>query len=105
MCEAFSHFGEDCIQIREVCAFPLNIITDVILSRNGFALDFLLGVYSCTWSVQRAKIVHTPWRVSVISQEFLCSFSFCYRKWADLRRICRKLTVINYDMGNMEAVG
>lgn len=70
-----------------------------------FALDFLLGVYSFTWSVQRAKIVHTPWRVSVISQEFLCSFSFCYRKWADLRRICRKLTVINYDMGNMEAVG
>lgn len=93
------------VSIREVCAFPVNIITEVILSRNGFALDFLLGVYSCTWSVQRTKIEQTPWRVSVISQEFLCPFSFCYRKWADLRRICRKFTIINYDMGNMEAVG
>ena len=33
------------------------------------------------------------------------NFPAGYRKWADLRRICRKLTVINYDMGNMEAVG
>ena len=62
--------------IREVCAFPLNIITDVIVSRNGFALDFLLRVYSCTQSVQRAKIEHTPCRVSVISQEVLCPFLF-----------------------------
>ena len=31
-----------------LCADDFDIITDVILSRNGFALDFLLGVYSCT---------------------------------------------------------
>lgn len=80
-------------------AFPFNNITDVIVSRSDFALAFLLGVYSCTQSVQRAKTECTPWRVSVISQEVLCPFSFCYRKWADLRRICRKFTVINYDMG------
>lgn len=63
------------VLIREICAFPLNIITDVILSRNGFALDFLLGVYSCTWSVQReAKIVHTPWRVLLFLRNFVFFF-------------------------------